>query len=67
MSDPEYLTAAGSFRNDPAYDHLLPLNISSLAVAWNTELAERLNESLRKYREDAAYYQMKNTYFGKLM
>ena len=33
----------------------------------NTELADRLNESLRKYREDAAYYQMKNMYFGKLM
>ncbi|MBR4909275.1 MAG: amino acid ABC transporter substrate-binding protein [Acidaminococcaceae bacterium] len=39
-----------------------------IAVAkGNTELADRLNESLRKYREDAAYYQMKNMYFGKLM
>ena len=42
MADPEYLTAAGSFRNDPAYDYLLPLNVASLAVAWNTELAERI-------------------------
>lgn len=39
-----------------------------IAVAkGNKELADRLNEGLRKYREDAAYYQMKNTYFGKLM
>ena len=39
-----------------------------IAVAkGNTELADKLNKGLRKYREDAAYYQLKNTYFGKLM
>ena len=39
-----------------------------IAVAkGNTKLADRLNEGLQKYREDAAYYQLKNTYFGKLM
>jgi len=38
-----------------------------IAVArGNKELAGRLNTGLRKYREDAAYYQLKNTYFGKL-
>ena len=33
----------------------------------NKELMEKLNTGLRKYREDAAYYQMKNNYFGKLL
>jgi polar amino acid transport system substrate-binding protein len=38
-----------------------------IAVAkGNKELLDKLNAGLRKYREDAAYYQMKNTYFGKL-
>ena len=40
----------------------------SIAVAkGNRELADKLNTGLRKYREDAAYYQMKNNYFGKLL
>ena len=39
-----------------------------IAVAkGNTELADKLNAGLRKYREGAAYYQLKNAYFGKLM
>ena len=39
-----------------------------IAVAkGNKELADRLNAGLQKYREDAAYYQMKNNYFGKLL
>ncbi len=38
-----------------------------IAVAkGNKELMEKLNTGLRKYREDAAYHQMKNNYFGKL-
>ena len=39
-----------------------------IAIAkGNKELMEKLNMGLRKYREDAAYYQMKNNYFGKLL
>jgi polar amino acid transport system substrate-binding protein len=39
----------------------------SIAVAkGNKELLDKLNAGLRKYWEDAAYYQLKNTYFGKL-
>ena len=38
-----------------------------IAVAkGNKELLDKLNAGLQKYREDAAYYQLKNTYFGKL-
>ena len=38
-----------------------------IAVAkGNKELLDKLNAGLRKYREDAAYYQLKNNYFGKL-
>jgi polar amino acid transport system substrate-binding protein len=38
-----------------------------IAVAkGNKELLDKLNAGLRKYREDAAYYQMKNNFFGKL-
>ena len=41
---------------------------AGIAVAkGNRELADRLNTGLQKYREDAAYYQMKNNYFGKLL
>ena len=41
---------------------------TGIAVAkGNRELADRLNTGLQKYREDAAYYQMKNNYFGKLL
>ena len=41
---------------------------TGIAVAkGNRELAHRLNTGLQKYREDAAYYQMKNNYFGKLL
>ena len=41
---------------------------TGIAVAkGNKELADRLNAGLQKYREDAAYYQMKNNYFGKLL
>ena len=32
----------------------------------NKELLDKLNEGLRKYRESATYYQLKNNYFGKL-
>ena len=39
----------------------------AIAVAkGNKELAGKLNEGLQKYREDAAYHQMKNNYFGVL-
>ena len=38
-----------------------------IAVAkGNKELLTKLNAGLRKYREDAAYYQLKKNYFGKL-
>ena len=41
---------------------------TGIAVAkGNRELADKLNAGLQKYREDAAYYQMKNNYFGKLL
>ena len=41
---------------------------TGIAIAkGNRELADRLNTGLQKYREDAAYYQMKNNYFGKLL
>ncbi|MBR1495782.1 MAG: ABC transporter substrate-binding protein [Succiniclasticum sp.] len=43
-------------------------NRVGIAVAkGNKELMDKLNTGLRKYREDAAYYQMKNNYFGKLL
>ena len=39
----------------------------SIAVAkGNKELLDRLNAALGKYRENAAYHQLKTTYFGKL-
>ena len=41
---------------------------AGIAVAkGNKELADKLNAGLQKYREDAAYYQMKNNYFGRLL
>ena len=42
MAGPEFLSSAESFRKNPAFDYLLPLNISSSVVAWNVELAERI-------------------------
>ncbi|MBQ9572447.1 MAG: transporter substrate-binding domain-containing protein [Acidaminococcaceae bacterium] len=39
----------------------------AIAVAkGNKELLDRLNAALGKYRENAAYHQLKTTYFGKL-
>ena len=39
-----------------------------IAVAkGNQEMLDKLNAALQNYRGTAAYYQMKNTYFGKLM
>ena len=42
MGSPEFLSSADSFRNNPAFDYLLPLNVSPLVIAWNTELAARI-------------------------
>ncbi|MBO4632203.1 MAG: extracellular solute-binding protein [Lentisphaeria bacterium] len=55
MSGPEFLTSGDVFRGNPAFDYLLPLNVSSLSIAWNTELAERIgwkNVSERLEKED---------------
>ena len=42
MAGPEYLSSAEAFRKNPAFDWMLPMNVSSLVVAWNVELAERI-------------------------
>ena len=49
MASPEFLSSADSFRNNPAFDYLLPLNVSPLVIAWNTELAARIG--WKKVRE----------------
>lgn len=42
MTDPEYLTSGDPFLKNPASDYLLPLNVSPLVIAWNSELAKRI-------------------------
>ena len=47
--------------------HYMRVFSYAMTLSGNRELADRLNTGLQKYREDAAYYQMKNNYFGKLL
>ena len=41
MTGPEYLSGSESFRTNPDYRYMLPLNISTPVVVWNQALAEQ--------------------------